>query len=269
VGFLAPPDVGLGSLVTLEEARRAAKRETDRARRVAEEGAKLVSELFPNWSVHVDSPARPAYAAIVETAESRSADLVVVGSHGRGVLGRMMFGNVAQNVLAHCPCSVRIGRGLPPNSTKPLGFPPRVLVAVDGSPGSVGAVGAVCARNWPVGTEVRLATASDLRLVLALIDMGVVPADVGLKAGGGSPVEKVMRAAGDRFRESALSVSTVLLEGDPKRELLREAEEWGADCIFLGAKGHTRLERFFIGSVSASIAARAGCSVEVIRNTPC
>jgi len=48
--------------------------------------------------------------------------------------------------------------------------------------------------------------------------------------------------------------------------LLREAEEWAADCIVVGAQGLKRLQRLFIGSVSASVAARAGCSVEVIRS---
>jgi nucleotide-binding universal stress UspA family protein len=47
--------------------------------------------------------------------------------------------------------------------------------------------------------------------------------------------------------------------------LLNEAEAWHADCVFLGAKGISRIERFLLGSVSSSVAARAHCSVEVIR----
>jgi nucleotide-binding universal stress UspA family protein len=55
-------------------------------------------------------------------------------------------------------------------------------------------------------------------------------------------------------------------EEDPKRLLISEAESWGADCIFVGAKGMGRVERFLTGSVSSAVAARAHCSVEVARN---
>jgi nucleotide-binding universal stress UspA family protein len=61
-------------------------------------------------------------------------------------------------------------------------------------------------------------------------------------------------------------VSSVVDAGDPKRVLVRHAEEFGADCIFTGATGFSsRAERFLLGSVSAAVAARAHCSVEVVR----
>ena len=63
-----------------------------------------------------------------------------------------------------------------------------------------------------------------------------------------------------------LIVTHVLREGDPKHELPKAAEEWGADCIFVGSTGFSnRFERFVLGSVSAAVAARAHCSVEVVR----
>jgi nucleotide-binding universal stress UspA family protein len=62
-----------------------------------------------------------------------------------------------------------------------------------------------------------------------------------------------------------VTAEAVLLDGDANRELVREAQRWGADCIFLGAKGHSRRERFLLGSVSAAVAARAHCSVEIVR----
>jgi nucleotide-binding universal stress UspA family protein len=53
--------------------------------------------------------------------------------------------------------------------------------------------------------------------------------------------------------------------GDPKRVLVDEAETWSADCIFVGAKGMSRVQRVLLGSVSGAVAARANCSVEVVR----
>jgi nucleotide-binding universal stress UspA family protein len=265
-GLDAPAESYLGSMFDVEAARQAAKQLKQRAHTAAVEGARIVSGLFPQWSVHVeDSPNGPAYWAIVETAHKRSAGLVVVGSHGRGALGRMLFGNVAQNVLANSPCSVRIARARRPDLSRPPKSPPRLIVAVDGSPGSVAAIGTVCARTWPEGTEVRLVTVPDLQLAVALIDRGFIPPNSALAFDVSSPVEKVVNVTAERFRGAGLTVSTVVVEGDVKQMLAQEAERWAADCIFLGAKGHSRLERFFLGSVSASVAARAVCSVEVTR----
>jgi nucleotide-binding universal stress UspA family protein len=63
-----------------------------------------------------------------------------------------------------------------------------------------------------------------------------------------------------------ITVSSLVHTGDPKQVLVQHAEEFGADCIFTGATGFSnRLERVILGSVSAAIAARAHCSVEVVR----
>src|SRR6185312_14962993 len=68
-----------------------------------------------------------------------------------------------------------------------------------------------------------------------------------------------------RFTEAGLVATPLVERGDPKKLLVEEARRWKADAIFVGAKGHSRLERFLIGSVSAAIAARAPCTVEVVR----
>ena len=54
-------------------------------------------------------------------------------------------------------------------------------------------------------------------------------------------------------------------EQEPKALLRGEAEDLMADCIFVGARGMGRLERILLGSVSLGVAARAHCSVEVVR----
>jgi nucleotide-binding universal stress UspA family protein len=252
-----------------DDVRRAAEFQLEQAKTIAGRGADLVAELFPKWKVSSEAVTGSAYAVIVDRAKEWDADLVLVGSHGRSLIGRVMFGSVAQNVLSHSPCSVRIGRGQSLGSDKPVGFPLRVFIGVDGSPDSSTAIEAVCSRSWPEGTQVRLATVCDLLLALALIDAGAIPDAAEGRSGDCAPLEKVVRATGTRLRDKpGLEVSTVVLEGDPKHVLLREAERWGADCIVLGAKGHSALERFFVGSVSASVAARAGCTVEVIRRRP-
>lgn len=47
---------------------------------------------------------------ILDDAEAFGADLIVVGSHGRGKLERFLLGSVAQSVAIHATCSVEIVR---------------------------------------------------------------------------------------------------------------------------------------------------------------
>lgn len=45
---------------------------------------------------------------LVEAARSERADLLVVGSHGRTGLAKLVMGSVASHVVAHAPCSVLV-----------------------------------------------------------------------------------------------------------------------------------------------------------------
>jgi len=79
-------------------------------------------------------------------------------------------------------------------------------------------------------------------------------------------VEKISTRSLDILRQTGIKVTCAVREGDPKHELCKAAEEWNASCIFVGSAGFSnRLERFVLGSISAAVAARAHCSVEVVR----
>ena len=48
--------------------------------------------------------------ALVEAARTSGADLLVVGSHGRSGLSKLLMGSVSSHVVAHAPCSVLVVR---------------------------------------------------------------------------------------------------------------------------------------------------------------
>jgi nucleotide-binding universal stress UspA family protein len=78
-------------------------------------------------------------------------------------------------------------------------------------------------------------------------------------------VRDVFEASAGRLRAKGLDTTVVLKKGNPKHALVEEAESWGADSIFVGARGARGIDRLLMGSVSAAVAARAHCSVEVVR----
>jgi nucleotide-binding universal stress UspA family protein len=114
---------------------------------------------------------------------------------------------------------------------------------------------------------VRLVTALDISMSTALAfrrqpaETGTATKDVETSVSIAQTVEPLA----DLLRSQGLTVASVMKEGDPKHVLLDEAGQWEADCIFVGARGLSRVERFLLGSVSAAVAARAHCSVEVVR----
>ena len=62
-------------------------------------------------NVHVDVVEREVVAdAIVDYARQHDIDLIVMTTHGRSGLSRLVFGSVAESVVRHTPCPVLLIR---------------------------------------------------------------------------------------------------------------------------------------------------------------
>jgi nucleotide-binding universal stress UspA family protein len=172
---------------------------------------------------------------------------------------------VSQAVVTHAGCSVRVARsrkGRDPGAS----LPPRIVLGLDGSPNAAAALSAVSMRKWPAKTEVRVVVAMDIRLATVLPTMAheftwPVPID---QESQDWPIHAA-QAAADEMKHAGIDAMPVVKEGDPKRVLVEEADAWPADCIFVGARGLSRFEGMLLGSVSSAVAARAHCSVEIVR----
>ncbi len=225
-----------------------------------------VQTNFPNWKVTAGSSCGSAAWELVSKADQWKPDLIVVGSHGRTALGRFVLGSVSQRVLTEALCSVRIARGRVDEPNSPV----RIVVGTDGSPGSEAALRAVAARKWPPHSEVMVVLVDD-PLAPEFLGKLIPPLGETIEEDRREEkawVEKISARSMELLQGAGIKVSCVVREGDPKRELCKAAEEWAADCIFVGSTGFSnRLERFILGSVSAAVAARAHCSVEVVRKS--
>ena len=230
----------------------------------AERARDRIQTKFPNWKVTTDSSCGSPAWELVAKADEWKPDLIVVGSHGRTALGRFVLGSVSQRVLTEARSSVRIARGRVEDGDSPV----RIVVGTDGSPASEQALRAVAARKWPARSEVKIVLVDD-PLAPEFLGKIIPPLQETLAEDRRQErawVEKISKQSIEILRTADVKVTCVVKEGDPKRELPKVAEEWGADCVFVGSAGFSnRLERFVLGSVSAAVAARAHCSVEVVR----
>jgi len=84
----------------------------------AEATVRSVREMVERSGLRVETRVREGNAGreIVEEAREWGADLVLMGSHGRTGLKRVLTGSVAQHVVSHAPCSVEVVRGVEPES---------------------------------------------------------------------------------------------------------------------------------------------------------
>ena len=247
------------------KARARAVADVEGCRSLAEKACEHLKRLFPKWNLRVRAIADSPAWGIIQEAGACKAELIVVGSHGRSRVGRFFLGSVAQKVAGEAHRSVRIAR---PHH-RLTGAKLRILVAVDGSSDSQAAVRAVAQKTWPVGTEFRIIAVVDPRMRTTVAWPGIFPEEWDwANARDKTPedwVARMLQYSATKLLEAGLRVGTDFYDGDPKQVLLREAEDWKADCIFLGARGLHHGTGLMLGTTVAAVATRAHCSVEIVR----
>ena len=240
---------------------------TSRSVQDAEGAAALAADRlradFPGWHVSIEAWVDSAKSAIVRKAHAMNPDLIVVGSHGGSGIRRWALGSVSQYVLHHVSGSVRISRHRLHSQERSI----RLVIGMDESQNAEAAVHAVATRNWPAETEIRVIGVLDsgIALAAAVTPEGAIPSEM---------EEESQRRLSGAVHEAVRTLTNVgvhaspqILAGKPSEVLLSEAEKWAADCIFVGARGLSGLERFLLGSVSTAVASHAHCSVEIVRSS--
>lgn len=230
---------------------------------MASQTAEQVKRMFPSWNVNHEAIADSPAWALIRKAEEWKSDLVVVGAHGHSVLGgRLILGSVSQRVLYEARCSVRIARARAKERSGPL----RILIGIDNSLHSNEAIKEVGRRHWSNATEVRLLAVVDTVMSIPNPDEPEVLKWVEVAdEENWDQIRAIFLPSVNRLQRVGLNASTMIRRGNPKKQLLEEAESWGADCIFVGAKGVRGIDRLLLGSVSSATSARADCTVEVVR----
>jgi nucleotide-binding universal stress UspA family protein len=198
---------------------------------------------------------------ILESARSRPADLIVMGTHGLGGFERFMLGSVTEKVLRKATCPVMT---VPPAVETAAKVPyTRLLCPVDFSESSLAAL----------RFAFSLAKEADARLtILHVFDWP--PDDDLLVERFDAPEFRRVVEEQARGRLQALVTddervwckpSTKVAYGKPNREILDVAEKEQTDLIVIGVRGRNELDLTLFGSTTNHVVRRASCPVLTLR----
>jgi nucleotide-binding universal stress UspA family protein len=187
-----------------------------------------------------------------ELAEMLEADLLVVGSTRRGLVGRVLLSDDTRAALDGAPCAVAIAPSGYAGHARGIG---KIGVGYDGSPDSEGAAIAMKALASELG-----ATPEALQVVFfpAYLFSGPV-------AGDATTIHDLIEQA----REQVASLGGVEPHGaygQPAEELARWSAE--LDLLVVGSRGYGPIGRLVHGSTSQELARRARCPLLVITRPP-
>ena len=195
-----------------------------------------------------------AFDAIMERVTQLQPDLIVIGTHGRNGMGRLLMGSTAEKVLRHAPGNVVTVRSAV-HLRDPRG-PHRVLVPVDFSVGSARALDA--ARWLAMGTDTRLHLLHVVEPVSTLSSAGNLERWFDLNGDLDQRVERHLREWSDDIDSARWSVA----EGNAPAEIARVARSIQADLVVMGTRGLNGLVHVLIGGVTEQVC--RSCEIPVL-----
>jgi nucleotide-binding universal stress UspA family protein len=202
---------------------------------------------------------RPA-SILLERAHAGHADLIVVGSRGRGPIATMLLGSVSAEVATHAPCPVLVARG---TSLR------RVMLALDGSPEAARVLEEALRSPLLAGAHVSVVSVAPSRIPSAgVMFAGGYGVPIGWYEESVASVRATLESAAQegaaRFAAAGIDASWSVLEGDPAATLIEAAERGSMDLVVVGTHGRTGLVRLVLGSVARNVLLHAHASVLVL-----
>ena len=202
---------------------------------------------------------------IVDAAEEMPADLVVMGTHGRGGLEHLFLGSVAEKLVRRLPCPVLTVCQEEGRTWETPGLLSRIPCATDFSETSSAALGFALALAEKNQAEVTL-----LHAIEGIVDRGepshfglpdLQPLREDLDRQAQERLQKAISDAGGNTERTKARVAF----GRAYKEILRVAAEERADLIVIGAQGHGLIEHMLSGSNAQHVIRRATCPVLTVR----
>ncbi len=204
------------------------------------------------------------FEAIVETAVNHSVDLIMMSSHGRSGISRLVYGSVAETVLRLAPCATIV---LHSKCDIEMFSRGKILVTLDGSE--------LAEKAIQPAKEIALAMSADL-VLLRVINAPYLAVEfidpVGIQQNL-DKFEAQERIEATRYLEETrqkiatdnLNVELEILNGATAELILAYAEHNSVDLIAMCSHGRSGISRWFYGSVAERVLHGSHCATMITR----
>jgi nucleotide-binding universal stress UspA family protein len=198
-----------------------------------------------------------------QDGDSGGRPVIVMASHGRSGLGRVLLGSVSLKVAEQVPCPMFLVRAL---QTRPPSIDDidlnRVLVALDGSDFSEAVIDPTRQLLGRDGTKMHL-----LRVVEQERNWVTGSAEARDDDGRSERdiAEQYVSSMADRLRTRGYQVEWDVVEGSPADRINSVADDVGAGVIAMATHGYSGLKRLTIGSVAEDVLHKARRPLLLVR----
>ena len=189
------------------------------------------------------------YQDIIDEAGKNHVDMIIMGTHGRTGLTRLMMGSVTAKVIGHAAGNVLVVPASAKTGCR------NILIATDGSRYSdTAATEAVGIAKRCGGSLIVVSVAfADREIVLPEDDEEMLSAN--------DNVKKILELAG----REGVRAEGIVSQGREYEGIVRTAKHRNADLIVVGSHGRTGMERLLMGSVTERVIGHAGSAVLVVK----
>jgi nucleotide-binding universal stress UspA family protein len=204
-----------------------------------------------------------AAAALSKRAETFGADLLVVGSHGRTGITRVLLGSVAEKIVRLAPCAVLVARKSP--ETGPI------VTSTDFSAASKPGLRAAAVEAARTGSPLVAIHVFDLAWpgpTPYAVDASALSAVVSDTEALRTAREQLQQLLEEATRGLLVQATAEVLVGEPAALVVQRAEQLGARRVVVSTHGRTGLSRLLLGSVAERIVRLAHTSVVAVRAAP-
>ncbi len=188
---------------------------------------KKIRRLFPEWKIqHRLITGFPIETFLAEAIVWKP-DMILVGSHGRSLVGRLLLGSFSLEVATRALCSVRVSKSVSANHK----HKPRILLGFDSTEGTEMILESVSGRDWHDESDVRILYVPNKQLTEFV----------------------------EQLKSAGLEIDSRSVSFDLGSELVEESKSWRSDLICIA---DPQLDSPLISTVLGQTA----CPVEIIRN---
>lgn len=217
----------------------------------------LADELGLNGNIESYVCEGEPHEVIVETAQGKNADLIMLGTYGRKGIKRLLMGSVTSQVILNATSDVLVVKK---ECTQCTGSYSSLLVPFDGSETSRKALTRACNISKEDGSDV-----SVLYVIPRYEEMVNFYKTDAISKSLYQEAEKIAGQAKNLAADLGVQVKAVVQEGQSGDKIVEIADTLKNDLIVMGTHGWRGVDKAIIGSTAERVIAHGSCPILIVK----